>query len=49
MHLQRRGGVYQWRRRVPLQVAERWGRAEVSRSLRTASASLVAWPCHAIQ
>lgn len=36
MHMQRRGAVYTWRRRVPLTLAEKWGRREVVRSLRTA-------------
>ncbi len=35
MHMQRRGAVYSWRRRVPLTLAMKWGRREVVRSLRT--------------
>lgn len=35
MHMQRRGAVYSWRRRVPLTLAGKWGRREVVRSLRT--------------
>lgn len=35
MHMQRRGAVYSWRRRVPLTLAGKWGRREVVRSLGT--------------
>lgn len=35
MHMQRRGAVYSWRRRVPLTLAAKWGRREVVRSLGT--------------
>lgn len=37
MHMQRRGAVYMWRRRVPLTLVDRWGRREIVRSLRTTS------------
>jgi integrase len=35
MHMQRRGAVYSWRRRVPLTLAEKWGKREIVRSLHT--------------
>lgn len=37
MHMQRRGAVYIWRRRVPLTLVNRWGRREIVRSLHTTS------------
>jgi integrase len=36
VHLQRRGGIYEFRRRVPKELRFRWGRRELTRSLRTA-------------
>ncbi len=39
MHMQRRGAVYSWRRRVPLTLAEKWGKREIVRSLHTTSRS----------
>jgi len=37
VHVQRRGTVYSWRRRVPLPLAQRWGRRELVKSLHTSS------------
>jgi hypothetical protein len=36
MHLRKREGAYHWRRKVPLTLAQRWGRRELVKSLRTA-------------
>ena len=35
MHMYRRGAIYVWRRRVPLTLVQKWGRREISFSLRT--------------
>ena len=35
MHVRRKGCVYQWRRKVPLALAQRWKRKELVRSLHT--------------